>query len=116
MFDRLISLIGKDKFSKLQKVNVLVVGLGGVGGYSFEALIRSGIINITIVDGDVIEESNLNRQIITSNKNLGKSKCEVAKERALEINNNLNIEVINEFLTKENFYELIEINKYDYGY
>lgn len=114
MFERLITLIGKDKFNKLQKVNVLVVGLGGVGGYAFEALIRSGITNITIVDGDIIEESNLNRQLITSNKNLGKSKCDVAKERALEINKDANINVINEFLTKDNFNDLIDINRFDY--
>ena len=56
MFERLIKLIGKDKFTRLQEVNVLVVGIGGVGGYAFEALIRSGIKNITIVDGDKVEE------------------------------------------------------------
>ena len=67
MFERLISLVGKDKFGKLQGIKVLVVGSGGVGGYAFEALVRSGFTNITIVDGGVIEESNLNRQIISNN-------------------------------------------------
>jgi tRNA A37 threonylcarbamoyladenosine dehydratase len=113
MFERLISLIGVDKFKKLQKVNVLVIGLGGVGGYAFEALIRSGIINITIVDGDTIEESNLNRQIISSNNNIGNKKCDEAKERALSINPNLNIKIIDEFITKDNF-DLILKDKYDY--
>lgn len=113
MFERLITLIGIDKFKKLQNVNVLVVGLGGVGGYAFEALIRSGIKNITIVDGDVFEESNLNRQIISKSDNLGKSKVLEAKTRALEINKDLNINTIDEFITKDNF-ELLLKNKYDY--
>ena len=113
MFDRLISLIGIDKFKKLESINVLVVGLGGVGGYAFEALIRSGIKNITIVDGDVIEESNLNRQIITSNNNIGASKTDEAKTRALDINPNLNIKTINEFINKDNF-DLLFKDKYDY--
>ena len=113
MFERLITLIGIDKFKKLQNVNVLVVGLGGVGGYAFEALIRSGIKNITIVDGDVFEESNLNRQIISKSDNLGKSKVLEAKTRALEINKDLNINTIDEFITKDNF-DLLLKNKYDY--
>ena len=75
MFERLIALFGKDRFTKLEKARVLVVGLGGVGGYALEALVRSGVKNITIVDGDVVEESNLNRQIISNNKNIGISKC-----------------------------------------
>lgn len=113
MFERFISLIGKDKFKKVEKVNVLVVGLGGVGGYAFEALIRSGIKNITIIDGDKIEESNLNRQIITSNKNIGIFKTEAAKIRALEINDNLNIKTINEKLTTSNIQNILK-DKYDY--
>ena len=114
MFERLISLIGKDKFSRLQKVNVLVVGLGGVGGYAFEALVRAGIINITIVDGDVIEESNLNRQIITSSKLIGEAKVTAAKTRALEINPNLNITTIDKFIDESNFDELIMSKKFNY--
>ena len=113
MFERLINLIGKDKFSSLQKVNVLVVGLGGVGGYAFEALVRSGIVNITIVDGDTVEESNLNRQIISSNNNIGLPKVEVAKSRALEINPNLNIDARFLFINEDNFNSLFD-KKYDY--
>jgi tRNA A37 threonylcarbamoyladenosine dehydratase len=113
MFERLISLIGQDKFKRLEQANVLVVGLGGVGGYAFEALIRSGIKNITIVDGDVIEESNLNRQIIASKNNIGLSKTEEAKTRALDINPDLNIKTINEFINQDN-YDLLIKDKYDY--
>ena len=113
MFDRLIKLIGKEKFKNLQEVNVLVIGLGGVGGYAFEALVRSGIMNITIVDGDKVEESNLNRQIITSNKNIGLPKVEVAKNHGLEINPNLNIITKELFINEENFNEVLD-EKYDY--
>lgn len=114
MFERLISLVGKDKFSKLQSIKVLVVGIGGVGGYAFEALVRSGFANITIVDGDVIEESNLNRQIITSSKLVGMKKVEAAKKRALEINPDINVKDIGEFISTDNFEELLMKDNYDY--
>lgn len=113
MFDRLIALIGNDRFKKLEKAKVLVVGLGGVGGYALEALVRSGVKNITICDGDVVEESNLNRQIISNNSNIGISKCEAAAKRAVGINSNVNITIIYKFITEENFYDLL-VSKYDY--
>ena len=113
MFERLITLINEESFNKIQAKNVLIVGVGGVGGYAFETLVRSGIINITIVDGDVVENSNLNRQIISNINVIGKPKVLVAKERALSINPNANIKVINEFITENNFNILLE-DKYDY--
>lgn len=113
MFERLITLINEESFYKIQTKNVLIVGVGGVGGYAFETLVRSGIINITIVDGDVVENSNLNRQIISNINVIGKPKVLVAKERALSINPNTNIKVINEFITEKNFNILLE-DKYDY--
>ncbi|MDD4705932.1 MAG: ThiF family adenylyltransferase [Bacilli bacterium] len=113
MFERMISLIGKDKFSKLQTTSVLVVGIGGVGGYALEALARSGIMNISIIDYDKIEISNLNRQIISSNDNIGHNKVDVAKERVLKINPDLKIFTFNENLNKDNIDIILE-NKYDY--
>lgn len=113
MFTRLIPLIGDDNLKKIENTKILLVGIGGVGGFTLEALVRSGFRNITIIDGDTIEESNLNRQIITNQNNIGKAKTEEALNRYLSINNNLKINAINVFLTKENFYEWIN-EDYDY--
>ncbi|MDD4187452.1 MAG: ThiF family adenylyltransferase [Bacilli bacterium] len=113
MFERLITLIGKDKFSKLEGANVLIVGIGGVGGYALEALVRSGIKNIAIIDGDSIELSNLNRQIISSTNNIGLSKVEEAKKRALCINPDINIKLYNENLVAENI-DLILGDQFNY--
>lgn len=98
MYERIISFIGNDNLDKIKNTIVLVVGLGGVGGYAMESLVRSGIGNIIIVDYDKIDESNLNRQIITNRNNIGKLKTEVAKERILSINPECNVTVINNFI------------------
>lgn len=111
--NRLELLIGKDSLEKIKKLKILIVGLGGVGGYTFETLVRSGIENITIVDFDKVDETNLNRQILTNSNNIGKYKTEVALERALLINKNVNINKLNIFLNKDNRDEL-NINQYDY--
>lgn len=113
MFERLITLIGEDNVNKLKETNVLIVGLGGVGGYALEALVRSGIHNLTIVDGDVVELSNLNRQIISKRNVVGKPKALAAQARALEINPEINLKVINEFITKDNF-SLLKVDEFDY--
>lgn len=113
MFERLIPLIGENNFKKIQDTKILLVGIGGVGGFTLEALVRSGFINITIIDGDTIEESNLNRQIITNQDNISKDKVDEALNKYLLINPNLNLKAKNIFLTKENFYEWIN-EDYDY--
>ena len=81
MFERIISLIGEENLNKIKNTNVLVVGVGGVGGFAIEALIRSGISHIILIDNDVIEASNLNRQVITNISNIGQNKVDVALER-----------------------------------
>ena len=73
-FSRTEILLGSEALSKLSKARILIVGVGGVGGYAAELLCRAGRGNITIVDGDFIEETNLNRQIIALNSNIGESK------------------------------------------
>ena len=86
MYDRIEKLIGKDNLDKINQKHILIVGLGGVGGTAFEALIRSGFLNFTIVDNDKFEISNLNRQILCLRNDLGKNKVDVAKIRTLNIN------------------------------
>lgn len=113
MFERLITLIGEDNVNKLKKANVLIVGLGGVGGYALETLVRSGIYNLTIVDGDIVELSNLNRQIISKRDVIGKPKALVAQARTLEINPDVNLKVVNEFISEDNF-SLLNIDSFDY--
>ena len=113
MFDRTISLIGKENYLKLKKANILVIGLGGVGGYVLETLIRSGIENITIVDYDKIDISNINRQIISNTANIGNLKTEEWKRRILSINTNVNIKIINEKIDENNINKLFE-DKYDF--
>lgn len=91
---RIEKIIGIDNINKLNNIKVLLVGIGGVGGITFEMLVRSGIKNITIIDFDTFEESNLNRQILSLNSNINQNKVDVAKKRALEINYNCKINAI----------------------
>lgn len=111
MFERLERLIGMDALDKISNVNILLVGVGGVGGTCLEALVRSGIKNITIIDGDVFQASNLNRQILATQSDLGKPKVEVAKKRMLKINDEINIEAQNMYVNEENINSL---GKYDF--
>lgn len=112
-FDRIINLIGEKTFNKLKNIKVLLVGCGGVGGYALETLIRSGIENIDIVDFDKIDITNLNRQIITNLNNIQELKIDIAKKRALSINENVIIHTYPIFLDKDNIKEILN-NNYDY--
>lgn len=113
MLDRLELLVGKDNIEKIKNTKVLLIGIGGVGGYALESLVRSGIENITIVDFDKIDKTNLNRQIISLNSNIGKYKVEEAKKRISDINPNCKLKIIKEKITEENF-DILNIEKYDY--
>lgn len=113
MFDRLKLIMDNKVLNKIQNLNVLIVGIGGVGGNALESLVRFGVKNITIIDKDVIDITNLNRQLITTNNNIGNSKVEEAIKRAELINPDINITGINEFLDKNNIANIIS-NKYDY--
>ena len=109
--DRILKIITKEDLNKIKNLNILIVG---VGGYALEALVRSGVSNITIVDRDKIDESNLNRQIIALNCNINKSKVDEAKKRMLQIRNNINIDAVELFLTKDNLNDILDGKKYDY--
>ena len=101
MFRRLEILIG-DNIQKLKNANVILFGVGGVGGYVAEMLIRSGLGKLTIVDYDVVDISNKNRQIIALDSTIGKPKVEVMKDRLIDINPDASITIFNTQLTKDN--------------
>jgi len=111
--DRLESLIGKENLNKLQNIKIAIVGIGGVGGYVLEGLVRSGVMNITLIDGDKIDPTNLNRQIISTSNNIGELKVNEAAKRVLQINPNVMVNKFSIFLTKENIQEIID-NDFDY--
>lgn len=112
MYERIIGLIGIDNFNKIKNTKILLVGVGGVGGFAYEALIRSGFQNITIIDKDKVELSNLNRQLIANLKAINKPKVDIAKSNALNINENIKIKAIEAYLNKDN----INILENDYNY
>ncbi|MGN0960837.1 MAG: ThiF family adenylyltransferase [Christensenellales bacterium] len=112
MFRRTEILLG-DKLNKLKNSKVIVFGVGGVGGYATEMLVRAGVGNITIVDFDVVDISNKNRQIIALNSTIGRLKVEVMKERIVDINPDCNIIAYNKKLLKDSIEEF-ELEKYDY--
>ncbi len=106
--ERLQLLMGKDAIAKLKQSTVVIVGLGGVGGYAVETLARSGIGTFILVDYDTIEITNINRQLVALHSTIGKNKAESWKERIHDINPNCNVIVKNMFLTKENIEEIID--------
>ena len=107
-------LLGADSVERLRGAHVLVVGLGGVGGYAAEMLCRAGVGRLTLVDGDKVSESNLNRQIIALNSTVGQSKVELFEKRFKDINPECDIVAKEVFLRDEEMIELLESEKYDY--
>ena len=92
----------------------MVVGLGGVGSFAAEFLARAGVGNLTIVDGDVVDITNVNRQLPALHTTVGKDKVEVVAERILDINPEINLVKMNEFLSPERMDEILESNHFDY--
>ena len=112
-FSRTELLIGKEAVKKLQKSRVAVFGIGGVGGFVCEALVRSGVGSFDLIDDDKVCLTNLNRQIIATRKTVGKYKAEVMKERILEINPDANVNIHKTFFLPENEDEF-PFEEYDY--
>lgn len=106
-------LIGQENLDKIKNTKICVAGIGGVGGFVVENLIRTGVQNLCIIDFDIIEKSNLNRQIIATNLNLGRYKVEVMKERILSINPNVNLEVLAQKISQDNLDDF-NFQKFDY--
>ena len=112
-FSRTEQLIGKDAFLKLKNKKVIIFGVGGVGSYACEAIARSGVENITIVDSDIVSASNINRQIIALNSTVGKQKTAVMKARLLDINPDINVQEMPIFFD-ENTVHNINFKDYDF--
>ncbi len=113
IFKKTIDLIGEEKFNLLQQTTVLVIGLGGVGGHATESLARSGIGKLIIVDQDVVDETNINRQIIALSSTIGLPKTVVMKGRLLDINKNLEVITYHTFYDFETKKEIFN-HKIDY--
>ena len=107
-------LVKEEGIERLQNANILIVGLGGVGSFAAEFLVRSGIGNLTIVDGDIVDITNINRQLPALNSTIGKNKTDVVAERILDINPEVNLKKINEFLEPERMEEILTQEKFDY--
>ncbi len=112
-FKRVKSLIGEENLNILMTSSIAIFGVGGVGGFVAEALVRSGIGKIAVIDNDVVDVTNINRQIIATFDTLGKSKVEAIKKRLLSINKDLQIETYNLFYLPENAHE-IDLTQFDY--
>ncbi len=108
-FQRTESLIGKDAVDRLLGAKVIVFGVGGVGSYVCEALARAGVGSMEIVDKDVVDVTNINRQLIALHSTVGRSKVDVCKERLLDINPNM------EVVARECFYLPEKADKFDFG-
>ena len=107
-------LLLKDRLLVLENASVLVVGLGGVGSYAAEMLCRAGIQTLTLIDPDVVDCTNRNRQLPALISTEGKLKTEVMRERLLDINPEIKLVIFSEFLRDERIAEILDINKYDY--
>ena len=111
-FQRL-ELLVNEKINDIYNKNILIIGLGGVGSYAVEALVRSGISNITIVDNDTISITNLNRQLMAYHSNIGCYKTDEIEKRILDINPNAKVIKVTEFIDRNNINDLFK-TKYDY--
>ncbi len=106
-FTRTKRLLGDERFQRLQEKMVTVVGLGAVGGFVVEGLVRAGVRRLRIVDFDTIQPSNLNRQILALESTLGREKAEVARERVLSINSDCEIEALQIFAGEETLHSIL---------
>lgn len=112
-FSRTELLLQSDGVARLQQSHVLVVGLGGVGGYAAEQLCRAGVGRLTIVDGDKVGETNLNRQLIALRSTIGQPKAELFRQRFADINPECKVTAIQEFIRDDRMIELLEADHYD---
>jgi len=107
--ERTLMTVEKEKYDRITGAHIVLVGVGGVGGAVFECLVRFGVKKITILDFDTVDETNLNRQIISTRDAVGRIKVEVAKARGLAINPDCEINAINMFIEKDNLHIISQL-------
>lgn len=107
-------LLGEEKLNILRNANVLVVGVGGVGAYAAEMIVRSGVGRMTIADADKVSESNINRQLVALHSTIGREKCDILAERLKDINPELQLNIVNRFIKDDETDALLDSDKFDY--
>ncbi|MBQ5753836.1 MAG: tRNA threonylcarbamoyladenosine dehydratase [Alistipes sp.] len=107
-------LLGEQALARLAAAHVLVVGVGGVGAYAAEMIVRAGVGHLTIADSDEVSESNINRQLIALHSTVGRAKTDVLAERLLDINPQLNLRIVAEYIKDEKTDMILDSQKFDY--
>lgn len=107
-------LLGRAKLDRLRQANVLIVGLGGVGAYAAEMICRAGVGSMTIADADTVSASNINRQLVALTSTIGQAKTSVLAQRLLDINPDLQLRTVGEFIKDEATYTLLDSEPYTY--
>ena len=107
-------MFGKEGLERLKNAAVLIVGVGGVGAYAAEMLVRAGIGKIVIADSDTVSESNINRQLVALHSTIGRAKTEVLSERLYDINPKLDLRVVNEYIKDEKTDQILDSDHFDY--
>ena len=107
-------LLGEEKLNLLRNANVLVVGVGGVGAYAAEMIVRAGVGRMTIADADKVSHSNINRQLVALHSTVGREKCEILADRLKDINPELQLTTVNRFIKDNETDALLDSDKFDY--
>ena len=107
-------LLGDEKLELLKNANVLVVGVGGVGAYAAEMIVRSGVGRMTIADADKVSSTNINRQLVALHSTVGREKCDILADRLKDINPELQLTVVNRFIKDDETDALLDSDKFDY--
>ena len=107
-------LLGEEKLEILKNANVLVVGVGGVGAYAAEMIVRSGVGRMTIADADKVSETNINRQLVALHSTVGREKCDILANRLKDINPELQLTIVNRFIKDDETDALLDSDKFDY--
>ena len=112
--ERTLLLLGEEKLERIRQAHVLVVGLGGVGAYAAEMIARAGVGRMTLADADVVNETNINRQLVALHSTVGRQKAEVLAERLRDINPAIELTIVNRYIKDEETYTLLDAAPYDY--